>query len=74
MHQSTEVAGTGENLSQGSWYAMMNEGGIADLLYQGDIATSFWTMSISSAPSASWLDEPYFSGMWMHQRIPVEEL
>ncbi len=29
MHQSTEVAGTGENLTQGSWYAMMNEGGIA---------------------------------------------
>ncbi len=41
LHQSTEVVGTGENLTQGSWYTMMNKGGIAGMVYHGDIATLF---------------------------------
>ncbi len=78
LHQSTEVARTQETLIQGSWYENLRddeEGGIAGMFYQGDIATSFWTMSISStASAASWLNGGYCSGVLTHQRSRVEEL
>ncbi len=44
MYQSTEVVRTQETPTQGSWYANPcddEQGGIAGLLYYGDIATLF---------------------------------
>ncbi len=77
MYQSTEVARAQEILIQGSWYANLRDdeqGGIAVMVYHGDIATLFLDHVYFSEASASWLEEAYSSGVWIYQRSPVEEL
>ncbi len=50
------------------------QGGIAGMLYHGDIATLFLDHVYFSEASVSWLDETYSSGVWTDQSSPVEEL